>query len=56
MQNIRSLCTENMSSCAHAATETKRYRVTIEVLFFMQMYKVWYDDCTNILDDKVPFE
>ena len=47
MQNIRSLCTKNiMSSCAHAATETKRYRVTVEVLFFMQIYKVykrWYE-------------
>ena len=42
-----------MSSCPHAATETKRYCVTIEVLFLCKFIK-WRNDGTNILNNKIP--
>ena len=43
-----------MSSCPHAATETKRYCVTIEVLFLCKFIK-WRNDGTNILNNKIPW-
>ena len=42
-----------MSSCPHAATETKRNCVTIEVLFLCKFIK-YINDGTKILNNKIP--
>ena len=41
-----------MSSCPHAAAETKCYCVTIEVLILCKLKYI--NDGTNILDNKIP--
>ena len=42
-----------MSSCPHAAAETKCYCVTIEVLILCKLKYI--NDGTNILDNKIPW-